>query len=348
MLWRDPEVNIAWGIETRSFPACRQSNRMPAPPRESMKLKILLTGNNGRVGAELTAILPRLGEVAAFNRQELDLCKPDEIRRAIRNVRPSILVNAAAYTAVDNAEDNEQMAYTVNAEAPGVMADEAKKIGAVLVHYSTAYVFDGSNNVPYTETDTPNPVNVYGKSKLAGEAAIRASGVAHLILRTAWIYSTRGRNFLLTMLRLATEWEELRVVRDQFGAPCWCREIAKGTESVLRLQLLGRSADDVASLNGVYHMSARGQMSWHEFAEGILQEAARMPRGVPWFEAATSGKPLLARRVKAITTGEYPTRARRPAYSVLSNRKFEQTFGVKLPSCFEQLRAVFAVGRERK
>ena len=307
-----------------------------------MKLKILLTGKNGQVGAELAVLLPQLGEVAAFERQQLDLRKPDQIRRVIHDVRPSVIVNAAAYTTVDKAETEERLAHTINAEAPALMAEEAKKIGAVLVHYSTDYVFDGSKNLPYTETDPPNPINLYGKTKLAGEEAIRAAGAPHFIFRTASVYGTRGRNFLLTILRLATEREELRVVHDQFGTPTWSREIARGTESVLR-QLSGCGQDEIARLGGIYHMTATGKMSWWEFADKIVEEARRMPRGVPWFEAATKGQPLVARRVDAITTEEYPTPANRPAYSVLSNHRLKQKFGVELPSCSTQLRAVFKI-----
>ena len=186
-----------------------------------------MTGKTGQVGAELLALLPRLGEVAAFDRHELDLSNPDQIRRAIRDVQPTVIVNAAAYTLVDQAEREEKQAQILNVEAPALMAEEAKKIGAVLVHYSTDYVFDGLKDFPYDEDDQPNPINVYGMTKLAGEEAIRAAGVPHLIFRTAWVYGTRGRNFMLTILRLATEREELRIVSDQFGAPTWSREIAK-------------------------------------------------------------------------------------------------------------------------
>ena len=198
-----------------------------------LKLKILLTGKNGQVGAELAAFLPRLGEVVSFERHELELSKPDQNRRAIREVQPNAIVNAAAHTAVDRAETDERQARIINVDAPAVMAEEAKKIGAVLVHYSTDYVFDGSQERPYDETDPPNPINVCGQTKFAGEEAIRAVGVPHLIFRTAWVYGTRGRNFLLTILRLATEREELKIVGDQFGAPTWSREIARVTVSAL-------------------------------------------------------------------------------------------------------------------
>ncbi len=198
-----------------------------------MNLKILLTGKNGQVGSELLHLLPRVGEVVAFDRHQLDLAKPDEIRQVIRGIRPNLIVNAAAYTAVDQAEKEKALAHSINAEAPGVIAQEAKKIGASIVHYSTDYIFDGLKQFPYEETDVPNPVSVYGKTKLAGEVAIRDSGVSHLIFRIAWVYSTTGRNFLLTVLRIASQREELKIVRDQVGAPTWCRDIASATTQIL-------------------------------------------------------------------------------------------------------------------
>src|SRR5437879_395450 len=191
-----------------------------------MKPVILLTGKNGQVGAELLRLLPQVGEVVARSHDQLDLSNHADIRRTIRDVRPQLIVNAAAYTAVDQAETDEAMAHAVNAEAPGLMAEEAKKIDAALIHYSTDYVFDGTKKTPYDEIDSVNPINVYGKTKFAGEQAIRGSSVLHLIFRTSWVYATRGRNFLLTILRLATEREELRIVSDQVGAPTCALEVA--------------------------------------------------------------------------------------------------------------------------
>ncbi len=312
-----------------------------------MKLRILLTGKNGQVGAELVELLPHLGEVAAFGRHELDLLKPDQIRRAIRDVRPSIIVNAAAYTLVDQAETDKEQARIINADAPALMAEEAKKIGAALVHYSTDYVFDGSKNRPYDETDQPCPINVYGKTKLAGEEAIQAVGLPHLIFRTAWVYGIRGRNFLLTILRLATEREEMKVVRDQFGAPTWSHEIAKGTERVL-LQLSQQGPDAISTFSGVYHMTSAGKTSWFEFAKAILEEASQVAPGISWFKAVTEGQPLITSHVHGITTAECPTRARRPAYSVLSNVRLKQAFALELSDWSCQLRAVFAEGRTAK
>jgi dTDP-4-dehydrorhamnose reductase len=307
-------------------------------------LRILLTGKRGQIGAKLAVLLPRLGDVAAFDRHELDLLNPAHVRRAIRDAQPNMIVNAAAYTSVDQAEREEKQARIINVDAPALMAEEAKRIGASLVHYSTDYVFDGSSSFPYAETDQPNPINVYGKTKLAGEEAIRAVGAQHLIFRTAWVYGTTGRNFLLTVLRLLTEREELKVVHDQFGAPTWSQEIATGTERILR-QLSQQGRDSISKFGGTYHMTAASKTTWFEFAKMILEEASRMPRGIPWFETATKGQPLVTRCVTAITTEEYPTPARRPSYSVLSNSRLKQDFGFELPAWALQLRAVFAEGR---
>lgn len=308
-----------------------------------MKPRILLTGKNGQVGVELLGFLPQLGEVIALGRQELDLSRPDDLRRMIREVHPNLIVNAAAYTAVDQAEKEEGIARAINADALAVMAEEAKKVGAGLVHYSTDYVFDGSKNSPYEETDPTGPLNVYGKTKLMGEQAIREAGVPHLIFRTAWVYATRGRNFLLTMLRLATQGrEELRIVSDQIGAPTWSRDIALATTQILT-QLYG-PADGLAGLtevSGVYHMTSAGETTWYGFAKAILEDAAQMPQSAPWFAAATGGRPLVARRVIPISTAEYPTPARRPAYSLLSNSRLTQTFGVQLPDWRTQLHSAF-------
>jgi dTDP-4-dehydrorhamnose reductase len=308
-----------------------------------MSRKILLTGKNGQLGDDLQHVLARLGDVVATDRQQLDLSRPDEIRQLIREIQPTLIVNAAAYTAVDQAEKDEAAALAINSEAPAIMAEEAKKIGAALVHYSTDYVFDGSGNSPYDENDTPNPISAYGRTKLAGEQAVRDSGVDHLIFRTAWVYSTRGKNFLLTILRLATQREELRIVHDQFGAPTWSREIASATTKALE-QICNR-ADAKAGWSergGTYHMTAGGETNWYEFTRAILQEAAQAPDSAEWFHTVTTGKNLLTRRVIPITTAEYPTPARRPAYSVLSNSKLNRTFGIRLPGWQEQLKLAFS------
>jgi dTDP-4-dehydrorhamnose reductase len=308
-----------------------------------MKRRILLTGRTGQVGSELVRLLPGLGEVIAPGRLELDLFNTSEIRRAVREIRPELIINAAAHTAVDAAETQQSDACAINANAPAVLAEEAKKIGAVLIHYSTDYVFDGSASTPYEETARVAPINVYGETKLAGEQAIRASGVHHLIFRTAWVYATRGRNFLLTILRLATEREELRIVRDQFGTPTWSQEIAEATVKIL-IQLTEQNNDLSALLSqsgGTYHMTAGGATNWYDFACAILKEATNISSDFPWFAVATRGRPLIARRVIPITTTEFPTPASRPAFSVLSNSRLIRTFGFGLPDWRTQLRLVF-------
>jgi dTDP-4-dehydrorhamnose reductase len=308
-----------------------------------MKPKILLAGKNGQLGDDLLHILPRLGDVVATDRRQLDLSRPDEIRKLIRDVHPSLIVNAAAYTAVDEAEKDEPLARAINSEAPAIMAEEAKKIGAAIVHYSTDYVFDGRKKFPYDENDPPNPISVYGRTKLAGEQAVRDLGVDHLILRTAWVYSTRRNNFLLTILRLATQREELRIVRDQVGAPTWSRDIAGATVKALQ-QMCDRNDGTAmwSERSGTYHMTAGGESNWYEFTQAILQEAAQSPHSTAWFQAATNGKELITRRVIPITTAEYPTPARRPAYSVLSNSKLNRVFGIQSPDWRHQLNEVFS------
>jgi len=310
-----------------------------------MKLKILLIGKNGQVGSELALALPRLGSLISLDRRQLDLAKPGDIRRAIRESAPQFIVNAAAYTAVDQAEKDELSSRAINTDAPAVMAEEAKKIGSVLVHYSTDYVFDGTKNSPYVESDPTNPVNVYGKTKLAGEQAIRDSGATHLIFRTAWVYATSGRNFLLTMLRLGTQREELRVVRDQIGAPTWSREIARATtEALARLRTDSGEGMSPAAVSGTHHLTAAGATSWHEFATVIFEEASRTPKNTPWFAKATSGNPFIFQRVVPVTTAEFPTPARRPANSVLSNARLLRAFGIQLPDWRSQLHSAFTAG----
>jgi dTDP-4-dehydrorhamnose reductase len=343
-----------------------------------MTLRILLTGKNGQVGSELARFLPSIGEVVALGRAELDLTRADSIRRVIAQLRPKIIINAAAYTAVDQAEQDEPSARAINAEAPGVMAEEAKKIGAFLIHYSTDYVFDGAKRSPYVEADPTNPLGAYGRTKFAGEEAIEASGVPHLILRTAWVYATSGKNFLLTVLRLASTREELRIVNDQCGAPTSARAIAIATARVVccsggaspAFLLLPNSAtkldrmepgsatrdvlerdpiDFLAQHTGTYHLTAAGETTWYEFAVAVLNgvqglirpaegsHAPTLPPATPWLAAATGGRPIMAKRVVPITTAEYPTPARRPAYSVLSNVRFASAFGFSLPDWRAQL-----------
>jgi dTDP-4-dehydrorhamnose reductase len=303
---------------------------------------ILLTGKNGQVGEELLRVLPRLAIVTALGRQELDLSRSEDIRQIIRDVRPNLIVNAAAYTAVDQAEEDESAARAINAHAPAVLAEEAKRIGATLVHYSTDYVFDGSKKSPYEENDATNPLNVYGRTKLEGEQAIRNAGVPHLIFRTSWVYATRGKNFLLTILRLATQREELRIVQDQTGAPTSGREIAAATTAILAQLLQENSGSSFQGRTGTYHMTASGETTWYDFAGAVLKKSSDTPQTASWFAVATNGRPLITRRVVPITTEEFPTPARRPLYSVLSNSLLAKTFGVALPNWREQMNATFA------
>jgi len=303
---------------------------------------ILLTGKNGQVGAELLRLLPEVGEVVAFGHDQLDLSNPSDIRRRIREVRPQLIVNAAAYTAVDQAETDETTAQAVNAEAPGLLAEEAQKIGAALVHYSTDFVFDGTKKLPYDEADSANPINVYGKTKFAGEKAIRGSGVPYLIFRTSWVYATRGRNFLLTILRLATEREELRIVSDQVGAPTCASDVAAATTKVLTNLWERNDCGFVFSkVSGTYHMSAAGQTTWYDFAETILEKAGVTSHRLEWLAAAIKGRALIAQRVIPISTGEFGSLTQRPAYSILSNSRLNQTFGVALPNWQAQLQRCF-------
>jgi dTDP-4-dehydrorhamnose reductase len=303
-------------------------------------MKILLTGKSGQVGFELQRSLAELGEVRSLDRRALDLTNEAAIRDEIRRTRPDVVVNAAAYTAVDEAESEWQLAQSVNAEAPRIMAEEAARVDALLVHYSTDYVFDGLKRRPYLETDVPNPLNVYGATKCRGEKAIQGTAAAHLILRSSWVYATRGRNFLLTILRLAHEREELRVVNDQIGAPTWSRRIAQAT-----FQILAQIADGSASIRdvvGIYNISASGQTSWYGFAEEILSLWAE--QRLPGFAPET---PLRVQRIVPIRTEESAVSARRPLYSVLSNEKVKRTFGISLPSWQEQLRGAWrAAGAE--
>lgn len=304
---------------------------------------ILLTGKNGQVGRELAVMLPTVGNVIAVGRDDLDLSKPDDIRNLIRKINPQLIVNAAAYTAVDKAESEESLASAINAQAPGIMAEEAKKIGAALVHYSTDYIFAGLKTTPYNENDAPNPQSVYGRTKLQGEKAIQHAEVDHLIFRTAWVYAREGKNFLLTILRLATQREELRIVFDQIGAPTSSHEIAAATTKILsQLFAHEKRTHPLSKASGTYHMTAAGETSWAGFAEAILEHARTHPPSAPWYAAATNNLSIIAKRVAHITTADYPTPARRPAYSVLSNRSLADTFQTHLPDWRAQLRGVFA------
>jgi dTDP-4-dehydrorhamnose reductase len=310
-----------------------------------LKPVILLTGKSGQVGVELFHMLAELGQVIAPDRAELDLLRSEDIRRVVRDVRPQLIVNAAAYTAVDAAETDEAQAMAVNAQALALLAEEANRLGAALVHYSTDYVFDGSKTQPYNETDPTNPLNIYGKTKLAGEEAIRKSGVPHLIFRTSWVYEKHGRNFLLTILRLATEREELQIVCDQVGSPTRASFIAAATHKILAA-LYDRSTAEfpLADLAGTYHLTAAGQTTWYDFAKAIFEAAASLPAATPWLAAATNRRPLVLQRILSTTSDQYRSPARRPAYSILSNSRLARTFGFSLPPWLTQLQACFGGG----
>jgi len=287
------------------------------PPR------ILLIGKIGQVGWELRRTLAPLGRITCVDFPEIDLTRDDSIRRWVREIRPNIVINAAAYTAVDKAESEPDKAMKINGVAPGILADEAKQLGALLVHYSTDYVFDGAKIAPYVEGDAPNPLGAYGRTKQAGDEAVRAIGGAHLIFRLCWVYGARGQNFMLTMMRLAREREKLRVVGDQVGCPTWSRMIAETTTLALKQAV---AAGDLDAFTGTYHLAASGITSWHGFADAIVK---LMP---------AEGRKCV--QVEAISTAEYPTPTKRPAYSVLACGKLERTFGLRLPHWEESLKQV--------
>ncbi len=290
---------------------------------------ILLLGRQGQVGWELARTLAPLGPVIALARADLDLRDADAIRRTVRSARPRLIVNAAAYTEVDRAETQAELAMAINGLAPAVLAEEAKRLGAALVHYSTDYVFDGTGDRPWRENDPIAPVNAYGASKHAGEEAIAACGVDHLIFRTAWVYTNRGRNFLKTMQRLARERDELRVVADQHGAPTWARLIAEATALVLAASRHGDGWETLADRGGLYHLTAAGETTWCGFADAIVAASARATdEEAQADEEAQGGRRA---RVVAIPTSDYPTPAKRPAYSVLDCSRLAETFGIRLP-----------------
>jgi dTDP-4-dehydrorhamnose reductase len=295
--------------------------------------KILVTGKDGQLGAHLARMLPALGHVYATGRESLDLAHADAIRRTVREMRPNVIVNAAGYTAVDKVESDARHAQQVNAIAPGILAEEAKRIGALLVHYSSVYVFDGTKPGPYSENDAPHPINAYGRSKLAGERAVAAAAGDYLILRASWVYDVRGRNFLLTILELAAERDVLRVVDDQVGSPTWASAIAQTTACLLGDVARARDA------SGVYNLAAEGAVSRFDFARRVLELEPASNAG--------GSRPRLVR----ISTSEFPLPARRPLNSVLDNRKLTSTFDVRpatwehqLRACVRELRAALASG----
>jgi dTDP-4-dehydrorhamnose reductase len=284
---------------------------------------ILVIGKTGQVGWELSRTLAPLAQVQSIDYPEIDFCNGDSIRDHIRQNRPGVIINAAAYTAVDRAETEEEKARLINGVAPGIMAEEARKIGALIVHYSTDYVFDGTKPSAYLETDAPNPLGAYGRTKNLGDQAVISAGADYLIFRLCWVYGGRGQNFMLTMMRLARERDQLRVVSDQVGCPTWSRMIAEVTALALSRAL---QSCERHQLNGVYHLAASGQTSWHGFATSIVELMPQEDRKCS--------------RVEAISTAEYPTPSKRPAFSVLNCSKLHQTFGLKLPDWQHSLRQV--------
>jgi len=298
------------------------------PPR------ILLTGAGGQVGGALLHTLAPLGEVIAPNRTELDLADGDSVRRAMHRWKPQWVVNAGAYTAVDKAESEAELARAINATSPGVFGEEARASSAVVVHFSTDYVFDGAKALPYVETDATRPLNVYGRTKLEGEQALAASGAAHLIFRTSWVYGATGKNFARSILRMARERDTLRIVADQYGAPTWSEDLARMTAHVIgQLEATavrdGRQLSEaVSTVSGVFHTTGAGETTWFGFAQKVVEEARLLE---PQVKLA---------RVEPIPASEYPTPARRPANSRLDCEKLERTFGWRMPDWNESTRQV--------
>ena len=287
-------------------------------------LKILITGQHGQLSQELQQRLQGQGELIVLGRDRLDLAHVDQIRAQVRAHRPDLIINAAAHTAVDQAESEPDAAFAVNATAPGVLAEEAKALGVPLIHYSTDYVFDGSKPAPYSEDDAPNPLGVYGKSKLAGEQAIAAVGGEYLILRTSWVYSLHGKNFLLTMQRLLQEKPQMRIVADQIGAPTWAGTIANSTRALIERWQAGQAGDW-----GVYHLTAQGETSWFGFAQAIGEHLC------------AAGKPCA--ELDAIPSSAYPTPAKRPLNSRLDCSRLQQQWQVSQPSWQDALRECLAL-----
>jgi dTDP-4-dehydrorhamnose reductase len=295
---------------------------------------ILVLGASGQVGGAALHSLETVGDVVAPMRQQVDLTDPESIRSVMREISPLWVINAAAHTAVDKAESEPQLAYAINAEAPRILGEEAQKSGAVVIHFSTDYVFDGSNSSRYVESDPTGPLNVYGKSKLAGEQALAATGAAHLILRTSWVYGATGKNFLLSILRMARERDQLRIVADQHGAPTWSFDLARLTAHLVKH--VNRLASEVgcdaataaAPLSGIYHASGAGNTTWFGFAEAAVEALRKYE---PAGQLAT---------VYPISTAEYPTPARRPANSLLDCSKLERNFGWRMMHWQESLEQV--------
>jgi len=282
-------------------------------------MKILLFGKNGQVGWELNRSLQPLGEVIALGREQADFSDPETLRNIIREIKPDIIVNAVAYTAVDKAEEEEELAAVINGVAPGVLAEEALKINALLVHYSTDYVFDGAKGSPYLETDEPCPINAYGRTKLAGEQAVQLSGCDYLIFRTSWVYASRGHNFLITILKLASEKEELSIVSDQIGSPTSASLIAETTLHCVKQAIVEKQEGVFSS--GLYHLAASEYTSWSDFAKAIVDSEGRK-----------RSLKLTSDAIKEIPTSDYPTPAKRPLNSRLNLKKLKSVFGIDMPS----------------
>ena len=289
--------------------------------------KIFLTGAYGQVGWELNRALLPYGAVYACDADTLDLLDESALRKTIRDFKPDVIINAAAYTAVDKAESNRDLCMALNARAPEIMAEEAGNLGAWMVHYSTDYVFNGKNDHPWREDDAPDPVNYYGESKLAGDIAVAGKAPKHLIFRTSWVYASRGSNFLLTMLRLFAEKKELRIVNDQTGAPTWARYIAQTTVMALNAALCGNDA----ALSGVYNLVASGAVTWYDFA-GVIKHYAGGFNGV---------------ELIPVSSAEYPTAAARPEWSVLSTDKIQRVFGVHAAPWQDAMRLCIDEVKER-
>lgn len=286
-------------------------------------LKILITGQHGQLSRELQQRLKGLGELIVLGRDRLDLADPDQIRQHVRAHRPDLIINAAAHTAVDQAENEPDLAFAINAIAPGVLAQEAKALGAPLIHYSTDYVFDGSKPAPYTEADEPNPLGVYGQSKLAGEQAIAAVGGEYLILRTSWVYASHGKNFLLTMQRLLQEKPQMRIVADQIGAPTWAGSIADSTRGLIERWRAGAPGPW-----GIYHLTAQGETSWFGFATAIGEHLRQQGKACAELEP--------------IPSSAYPTPAKRPLNSRLDCSRLQQQWHVSQPQWQDALRECLA------
>ena len=291
--------------------------------------KILLTGVNGQVGHALKTKLTEY-EVIALSREQLDLTKIHDIRRVVREIKPNVIINPAAYTAVDNAESEPELAFAINATAPQILAEEVARLGAALIHFSTDYVYDGTKKIAYVEDDEVNPASVYGKSKLEGEVAIHAVGIPHLILRTSWVYGAYGKNFLKTILRLAAERDALRIVGDQVGGPTSSESIAHAV-----VQLLDIWKPIQENQTGIYHFTNAGETSWHGFSCEIVNQYNVLISSKNWPALKVN-----VRNIAEITTADYPTPATRPANSCLNNAKLKQVFNIELPTWQHALQQV--------